>query len=275
MVGNLERFQQNYNRIKMDTIMLHSRKYVSNSTYVQLSNFPTAVVFGNNNSNPYDHILSSKPPNLYRNSGPSVYVCNFLQWLLKLWRTGLKAFYEKLFPLTTRLLFRWGWSKITFLWLMRLFIFWKWKWRRKETTGSCPLNRILIKLMIELKGIMWFQESNSIGTALPSHIIFFADDALLFLKAELQNWKSILEVYGVASGQRVNQGKRLFSRRYLIDMILFVMHNKTIRKELWFLFVKPISWLSKRLFFFFLNQTWKFWLLKPMIIGLSRWFEWE
>lgn len=55
-----------------------------------------------------------------------------------------------------------------------------------------------------------------------SHI-FFADDALLFLKAELQNWKSIksiLEVYGVASGQRVNQGKRVFGRRYLIDMIL-------------------------------------------------------
>lgn len=158
MVGNLERFQQNYNRIKMDTIMLHSRKYVSNSTYVQLSNFPTAVVFGNNNSNPYDHILSSKPPNLYRNSGPSVYVRNFSQWLLKLWRTGLKAFYEKLFPLTNRLLFRWGWSKITFLWLMRLFIFWK--WRRKETTGSWPLNRILIKLAWRTAGMSLFSTNH-------------------------------------------------------------------------------------------------------------------
>lgn len=43
----------------------------------------------------------------------------------------------------------------------------------------------------------------------PSHI-FFADDALLFLKAELQNCeavKSIIEKYGEASGQRLNLDK--------------------------------------------------------------------
>ncbi|XP_058180015.1 uncharacterized protein LOC131298548 [Rhododendron vialii] len=64
---------------------------------------------------------------------------------------------------------------------------------------------LLKKMGFHVKWVMWIMQS------LPSSFAyFFADDALLFLKADLQNCsriKSILNVYGEASGQCINFDK--------------------------------------------------------------------